>query len=63
MPARSDTVENRALPHTLPTERSPDVSVGVIIEHHVRPGSRDAVRAIWEGSRSAVSGAPDNAAR
>ena len=24
------------------------MSVGVIIEHHVRPGSRDAVRAIWE---------------
>lgn len=22
--------------------------VGVIIEHHVRPGSRDAVRAIWD---------------
>lgn len=24
------------------------MSVGIIIEHHVRPGSRDAVRAIWE---------------
>lgn len=24
------------------------MSVGVIIEHHVQPGSRDAVRAIWE---------------
>lgn len=24
------------------------MSVGVIIEHHVRPGSRDAVRAIWD---------------
>lgn len=24
------------------------MSVGVIIEHHVRPGSRDAVRAVWE---------------
>jgi quinol monooxygenase YgiN len=24
------------------------VSVGIIIEHHVRPGSRDSVRAIWE---------------
>lgn len=24
------------------------MSVGVIIEHHVLPGSRDAVRAIWE---------------
>lgn len=23
-------------------------SVGVIIEHHVRPGSRESVRAIWE---------------
>ncbi len=24
------------------------MSVGIIIEHHVRPGSRDEVRAIWE---------------
>ena len=24
------------------------MSVGVIIEHHVLPGSRDAVRAVWE---------------
>ena len=24
------------------------MSVGVIIEHHVKPGARDAVRAIWE---------------
>jgi quinol monooxygenase YgiN len=24
------------------------MSVGVIVEHHTRPGSRDAVRAIWE---------------
>lgn len=24
------------------------MSVGVLIEHHVRPGTRDAVRAIWE---------------
>ena len=24
------------------------MSVGVIIEHHVRPGARDSVRAIWE---------------
>ena len=24
------------------------MSVGVIIEHHVQPGSRDAVRAVWE---------------
>jgi quinol monooxygenase YgiN len=24
------------------------MSVGVIIEHHVQPGSRDSVRAIWE---------------
>lgn len=24
------------------------MSVGVIIEHHVRPGSRDAVHAIWD---------------
>ena len=24
------------------------MSVGVIIEHHVRPGSRDAVHAVWE---------------
>lgn len=24
------------------------MSVGVIIEHHVRPGSREAVRAVWE---------------
>ncbi len=24
------------------------MSVGVIIEHHVRPGSRDSVRIIWE---------------
>jgi len=24
------------------------MSVGVIIEHHVLPGSRDSVRAIWE---------------
>jgi quinol monooxygenase YgiN len=24
------------------------VSIGVIIEHHVKPGSRDSVRAVWE---------------
>ena len=24
------------------------MSVAIIIEHHVQPGSRDAVRAIWE---------------
>jgi quinol monooxygenase YgiN len=24
------------------------MSVGIIIEHHVRPGSRDSVRAVWE---------------
>lgn len=24
------------------------MSVGVIIEHHVRPGSRDAVHAMWD---------------
>lgn len=24
------------------------MSVGVIIEHRVRPGSRDSVRAVWE---------------
>jgi quinol monooxygenase YgiN len=24
------------------------MSVGVIIEHRVRPGARDAVRAVWE---------------
>jgi quinol monooxygenase YgiN len=24
------------------------MSVGVIIEHHVQPGSRDSVRTIWE---------------
>jgi quinol monooxygenase YgiN len=24
------------------------MSVGVIIEHHVRPGARDSVRAVWE---------------
>ena len=24
------------------------MSVGVIVEHHVRPGSRDSVRAIWD---------------
>ncbi len=24
------------------------MSVGVIVEHHVRPGARDSVRAVWE---------------
>lgn len=24
------------------------MSVGIIIEHHVKPGFRDAVRAVWE---------------
>lgn len=37
------------------------MSVGVIIEHHVTPGSRDSVRAIWEELlRSAITANPDH---
>lgn len=45
---RSDTVGHRRLSSPVAHRTEPNVSVGVIIEHHVRPGSRDAVRAIWE---------------
>lgn len=39
------------------------MSVGVIIEHHVRPGSRDAVRAVWEEHlRPAIAANPGHEA-
>ena len=39
------------------------MSVGVIIEHRVRPGSRDAVHAVWdERLRPAIAANPDHEA-
>jgi quinol monooxygenase YgiN len=39
------------------------LSVGVIIEHHVRPGARDSVRAVWEQFlRGAIAANPGHEA-